>query len=93
VNGKVFNAGFMAKKVETDEYFGGCAHCGKTDGYVNYGRDHWFVCDAHRVRWYAGSNLFSSWREDKTDDDIAREWKTREFTVVDPVRAKPEALT
>jgi hypothetical protein len=45
-------------------YFGGCPSCHKTDGYVNIGRVHWFVCDAHRTRWSAGSNLFSCWRDE-----------------------------
>lgn len=50
-------------RITTDEYFGGCPTCGKTDGYLNIGRDHWFVCDAHSAKWCIGSNLFSSWRE------------------------------
>ena len=28
------------KRVTTEHYFGGCPHCGETDGYVNDGRDH-----------------------------------------------------
>lgn len=48
--------------VTTTECYGGCPACGRTDGYRNVGRDHWFFCAEHRVRWWAGSNLFSSWR-------------------------------
>ncbi len=51
----------------TDEYFGGCPTCGKSDGYSNVGRNHWGSCDAHKVKWSIGSNLFSSWHdEDET---------------------------
>jgi hypothetical protein len=49
---------------EFTDYFGGCPECWRNDGYLNYGRDHWFVCHKHKVRWYVGSNLFSSWREE-----------------------------
>jgi hypothetical protein len=45
-----------------DKHFGWCPECGRSDGYVNIGRSHVFYCDAHRTRWSAGSNLFSSWR-------------------------------
>ena len=27
-----------------DNNFGGCPTCHKTDGFLNIGRDHWFVC-------------------------------------------------
>jgi hypothetical protein len=56
------------------EYFGGCPKCGLDDGYLNIGRDHWFVCHAHRRKWWVGSNLFSSWREqdDATFEENAR---------------------
>jgi hypothetical protein len=44
------------------DYFGGCPECGKTNGYVNVSRCHWFVCNQHKKRWCIGANLFSSWR-------------------------------
>jgi hypothetical protein len=49
-------------------YFGSCPECGNADRYLNFHRDHWFVCDEHEVRWWVGSNLFSSWR-DETEED------------------------
>jgi hypothetical protein len=45
------------------DYFGGCPTCGMTNGFKNDGADHWFVCNRHKAKWYVGSNLFSSWRE------------------------------
>ncbi len=42
--------------------FGSCPVCGGEDGYLDCGRGHWFVCDTHRVKWFAGSNMFASWR-------------------------------
>ncbi|HZU77948.1 MAG TPA: hypothetical protein VFA70_14370 [Dehalococcoidia bacterium] len=43
-------------------YFGDCPRCGRNDGYLNDGAEHWFICRRHRVKWYLGSNLFSAWR-------------------------------
>src|SRR5262249_15972331 len=49
--------------VSTAPYFGGCPHCGKTDGFFNLGRAHFFVCDEHPVKWFVGENLFRGWKE------------------------------
>ncbi len=46
------------------EYHGGCPTCQGNDGYINIGRGHWFYCAEHRVCWFTGSNLFSSWRDE-----------------------------
>lgn len=32
--------------------YGGCPHCRKHDGYLNIGREHWFVCKKHKTKWY-----------------------------------------
>ncbi len=49
------------------EHFGSCPECGKTDGFRNIGRDHYFICHVHKTCWYVGSNLFSGWREDSEE--------------------------
>lgn len=54
--------------VETEEYFGGCPECGRTDGFLNVGRSHWFICKQHKTKWCVGSNLFSSWRYESEVD-------------------------
>ena len=56
---------------DSPPYFGGCPECGETDGYVNVRSCHWFVCDEHRTKWCAGSNLFSSWH-----DEAQKLWET-----------------
>lgn len=48
----------------SSHYFGVCPGCGKHDGYVNRGKEHWAVCVPHRVKWFIGANLFSSWKEE-----------------------------
>ena len=50
--------------IVVDDYFGGCPECGKQDGCLNVGREHWFVCHEHKKRWSPGSNIFSGWREE-----------------------------
>jgi hypothetical protein len=42
-----------------DGYFGLCPHCHKVDGQFNVGRNHWFFCDEHRVKWCHAWNLFT----------------------------------
>jgi hypothetical protein len=57
--------------LENGGYFGVCPQCRRNDGYANAGRSHWFFCKKHRVKWCAGSNLFSSWR-DETEEEQRR---------------------
>jgi hypothetical protein len=52
--------GVMAEKPR----FGGCPECGRTDGYLNAGRTHWFFCDAHKTMWLGGINMFSGCRDE-----------------------------
>lgn len=81
----IVRADFGTKQVQTDEYFGGCPHCGKTDGYADMDQEHWFVCDAHRVRWFAGTNLFSVAQDPKSQETIAAGWKVMAYAVIEPV--------
>jgi hypothetical protein len=39
----------MSEK-QQDGHFGLCPHCWGSDGFVNVGRSHWFVCDEHKVK-------------------------------------------
>jgi len=74
-----------ARVKAAEHYFGGCPRCGDTDGYLNQGRDHWFVCDKHRVRWFVGSNLFSSWRHESSAQHAENLLKLMGYRVVDPL--------
>ncbi len=66
-------------------YWGRCTECHGSDGYLNIGRNHWFYCEAHRVKWCAGENLFSSWRSE-TDAD----WKRNDAFLHEFQEIKPE---
>lgn len=57
--------------MKVDNYFGGCPKCGKTDGYINIGRSHWFSCEKHKTKWCIGSNLFSSWKDETEEEQRA----------------------
>jgi hypothetical protein len=46
------------------DWMGGCPTCWRNDGHMNVGPNHWFFCRRHRVKWCAGSNLFSAWRDE-----------------------------
>jgi hypothetical protein len=58
-----------------DDYYGNCPECGKNNGYINYGRDHYFLCHEHKTIWWIGNNLFSSWQEE--DETIWEERRRR----------------
>jgi hypothetical protein len=45
-------------------HFGDCPKCRQNDGHLNIGRDHWFYCRQHRVKWRAGSELFPDWLQE-----------------------------
>jgi hypothetical protein len=66
-------------------YFGGCPTCRRTNGFINDGADHWFVCDTHKAKWYVGSNLFSNWREQTEEERLKNRDKLAKYREVEPV--------
>ena len=73
------------QRVTTDEYFGGCPECGKSNGYLNVGRNHWAVCDTHKTTWPIGANLFSSWHDETEADWERNEARLAGYSVVKPI--------
>ncbi len=73
--------------VTTDEYFGGCPICGGTSGCLNIGRDHWFVCDSHKTKWWIGSNLFSGWRNEDEAEWARNEHRLENYMEVEPTHS------
>jgi hypothetical protein len=75
-----------------DHHFGCCPECGNDDGYLNIGREQWFLCHRCETCWCVGENLFDSWRWD-TDGmrERSREIVTSYREVV-PVSAPHLAL-
>jgi hypothetical protein len=66
-------------------YFGVCPHCRCHDGYVNLGREHWFYCKRHRVMWWFGDNVFSSWMHETAEEQRASAERVAGFVVVEPL--------
>ena len=52
---------------EEENYWGHCPHPEHENYYLNIGRGHWMVCDKCKIKWFIGSNLFSSWREENEE--------------------------
>lgn len=63
----------------TDEDVTGvCPKCGRCDGWLNVGREHWVVCHLHMLTWCVGANLPEFIRDEDTRD----EWD-RNATILD----------
>jgi hypothetical protein len=77
--------------MSADGYFGLCPTCHKTDGYINVGRSHWFLCDEHKVKWLIGANLFSSWRHESEEDQrkIYYDRGVDKYKEVEPFYSEP----
>jgi hypothetical protein len=76
-----------AKAVQAFEnHFGTCPHCHKTDGFINIGSVHVFLCREHKLKWCVGSNLFSCWRHQTEDEQrqIYDRLGVGDFTEIQP---------
>jgi hypothetical protein len=72
-------------KPQVNGYFGLCPECHNNDGYLDVGRDHWFFCEEHKVKWWAGSNLFSSWCEQTEEGKQANIKFLEGCRIVEPI--------
>ena len=77
--------------MKNDNYFGVCPLCHETDGYINIGATHWFICEEHKTKWCAGESLFSSWMDETEEEQQAERDRLgfSEYREVEPFR--PEA--
>lgn len=74
-----------------DLEFGGCPHCGRADGYLNVGRNHWFYCERHKTTWWYGSNIFSSWCDETEGEWLRNQYRLADYRVVEPRHNEQEA--
>jgi hypothetical protein len=79
----------LTAQPQTDAHFGGCPICGCEGNFLNIGRDHWVACPYHRTKWCIGSNLFSSWREEKQADWDRNARELSGYVEVRPIFPKP----
>ena len=75
-----------------DKHFGVCSICGGSDGYLNVGRNHWFVCHEHKRKWFVGGNLFGSWRHEDEAKWERNERVLAEYADLELKSARPTAL-
>jgi hypothetical protein len=79
-----------AELVDCELHFGGCPHCGKTEGYMNVRSCHWFVCDAHKVCWSPAANIFSDWRQETEEVWRENARKLTAYREVEPIYSDPQ---
>jgi hypothetical protein len=59
---------------DLDDHFGLCPECHQAEGFVNAGKAHFVFCKVHRLFWFVGANLFSSWKE-QTEEEQRKIWQ------------------
>ena len=70
----------------TDQRGGGCPHCGQSSGYINTRTGgHWGTCDQHRVVWFIGNFLFSSWESETEEEFTKSDELLAQYAMVEPV--------
>ncbi len=69
------------------ERFGACPECGQASTVLNIGREHWFVCHDHKIKWHVGSNLFSAWKEENQETWDKNADTLSGYREVEPVRS------
>lgn len=62
-----------------------CPKCGTTTAILNVDRSHWGYCSAHRLKWFIGENLFSSWRDETLQDWLRNSDLLCNCTEVEPL--------
>ncbi len=73
-------------------YFGDCPRCWKQDrvlknsGYCfDNGPDVWIICERHKVKWSAGSGLFSHYHDMTKEELLKDQYILSTLHQVDPV--------
>ena len=73
-------------EVRFSMHCGVCPQCGKSDGFVNMGKEHWFICRDHKTKWFAGVNLFDGWENQTVAQAQCTEAMLNGYKEVVPVR-------
>ena len=69
---------------------GACPDCGRSDGFLNLGKEHWFICREHKNKWLGGYNLFESWKDQTVAQTQGIEALLASYKEVLPLRYKNE---
>lgn len=65
---------------------GVCPKCAKTDGFVNLGKEHWFICRDHKSKWFAGVNMYEGWKNQTVAQAESIEMMLSSYKEVVPLR-------
>ncbi len=76
--------------IQHTRHCGACPECGKSDGYINLGIEHWFICREHKTKWLAGTNLFDGWMNQTVAQSQSAEILLRGYADVLPCRSVAE---
>jgi hypothetical protein len=82
-------AAWLGQRTGGSDFFGGCPTCLRNDGYLNVGRDQWFFCRTHQVKWCRGANLISTWRMETEADWEENKKILGEFGTAEPAFPSP----
>lgn len=77
-------------EVQYSKQFGVCPICSKTDGFVNLGKEHWFICRDHETKWFVGINLFEGWQNQTVAQAQGIEAMLDKYKEIDPLRKYEE---
>lgn len=66
---------------------GNCPDCHLASKMLNVGRDHYGVCDQHKVFWHIGSDVYSEWRQESESVWQRNDATLRSYTQVAPWKA------
>lgn len=77
-------------EIEYSMRCGICPKCGKTDGFVNLGKEHWFICRDHKYKWFAGVNLFEGWENQTVAQTESIDLMLSRYKEVMPLRTIDE---
>jgi hypothetical protein len=67
---------------KSQPYFGCCSICGE-HRLVDVGNAHWYYCPTHKICWWVGANLMSTWKEETLDKQLESVKKLEGCTVID----------
>ena len=65
-----------------------CPICGRNDGYLNISKNHFAVCNKHRVFWHVGTALFDSWQHENETIWQRNKEKLKGYKQVEPIYAR-----
>lgn len=77
-------------EIQYSKHCGLCPKCGKSDGYVNLGKEHWIICRDHKFKWFVGVNLFDGWQNQTVAQAQSIELMLNSYKEIVPVRNTEE---